>query len=108
MVDLDGDGQREILVNEAGPESVRITGGGADGSSTWTLLDGEGHVLWRDERRSYHVEPGTGRTDDTANARILNLTGTRARALQLRTSATEWYVLPATSTLPDALPPCLE
>jgi hypothetical protein len=106
LIDLDGDGVHEILLRESDLHAAPAVTG-AEGTSRWVLLRGDGHVLWRDPPRT--VSTAGGRfVDARARARALDLVGDGTLALQLRSPDTEWYVLPAGSQLPDPLPPCLE
>jgi hypothetical protein len=106
LLDLDGDGVHEILLRESDLRAVEAVTG-AEGTSSWFLLRGDGHVLWRDSGRT--LTTAGGRFQDTrARARALDLLGDGTLALQLRSPDAEWYVLPASSRLPDPLPPCLE
>jgi hypothetical protein len=106
LLDLDGDGVHEILLRESDLHAAPALGA-ANGASRWVLLGGDGHVLWRDPPRT--VSTAGGRfVDARARARALDLVGDGTLALQLRSPAAEWYVLPAASQLPDPLPPCLE
>lgn len=105
-LDLDGDGVHEILLRESDLRAVEAVTG-AEGTSRWLLLRGDGHVLWRDLRCT--VTTAGGRfVDSRARARALALLGDGTLALQLRSPEAEWYVLPTGSHLPDPLPPCLE
>ena len=106
LLDLDGDGVHEILLRESDLRAVEAVTG-AEGTSRWFLLRGDGHVLWQDRGRT--VTTAGGRFQDgRARARALDLLGDGTLALQLRSPDAEWYVLPASSRLPDPLPPCLE
>lgn len=106
LLDLDGDGVHEILLRESDLHAAPAVTG-AEGTSRWMLLRGDGHVLWRDRPRT--VSTAGGRfVDARARARALDLVGDGTLALQLRSPDAEWYVLPAGSQLPDPLPPCLE
>jgi hypothetical protein len=106
LIDLDGDGVHEILVRESDLHAAP-TLSGAEGTSRWLLLRGDGQLLWADRPRT--VSTAGGRfVDARARARALDLVGDGTLALQLRSPDAEWYVLPAGSQLPDPLPPCLE
>jgi hypothetical protein len=102
-VDLEGDGTRELLLEETTSYmTCDMSGGGS--TARWLLLRGDGTLLWRDDDR--HREFGEGyRHDGTADARLLEL-GSR-RGLRLRTASQEWWVF-AAGTAPAALPACLE
>jgi hypothetical protein len=106
LLDLDGDGVHEILLRESDLHAGQAVNG-AEGTSRWMLLRGDGHVLWRDRSRT--VTTAGGRfVDSRARARALDLLGDGTLALQLRSPEAEWYVLPTGSQLPDPMPPCLE
>ena len=106
LLDLDGDGVHEVLLRESDLRAAEAVTG-AEGTSRWFLLRGDGRVLWQDRFRA--VTTRGGRFDDgRARARALDLLGDGTLALQLRSPDAEWYVLPAGSRLPDPLPPCLE
>jgi hypothetical protein len=106
LLDLDGDGVHEILLRESELHAAEaITG--AEGTSRWILLRGDGHVIWRDRGRAVTTAGGHF-VDARARARALDLLGDGTLALQLRSPDAEWYVLPLGSPLPDPLPPCLE
>ena len=106
LLDLDGDGVHEILLRESDLRAVEAVTG-AEGTSRWFLLRGDGHVLWQDRGRTLTTAGGRFQ-DARARARALDLLGDGTLALQLRSPDAEWYVLPAGSRLPDPLPPCLE
>jgi hypothetical protein len=102
-LDLDGDGTRELLVQEtSGYATCDMSGGGS--TSRWLLVRGDGTLLWRDEDR--HSDFGDRyRHDRTADAKLLEL-GTR-RGLRFRTESQEWWVF-AAGNAPAELPACLE
>ena len=102
-VDLEGDGLRELLVEETSAYAVcDMSGGGS--TSRWLLLRGDGTLLWRDDDR--HTEFGEGyRRDETADARLVELGA--ARGLRFRTASQEWWVF-AAGNAPAELPACLE
>jgi hypothetical protein len=106
LLDLDGDGVNEILLRESDLRSVEAVTG-AEGTSRWFLLRGDGHVLWRDRGRTVTTAGGHFQ-DARARARTLDLLGDGTLALQLRSPDAEWYVLPADSQLAESIPPCLE
>ena len=106
-LDLDGDGDSEILISEHGAYAncdIRTGGGSND---TLMLLDGQGRVLWRDETRHYSFGQKR-RWDQTAHARALDLVGGGPLALRVRTHTHEFYVLPKSARLPETIPVCLE
>jgi hypothetical protein len=106
LVDLQGDGTYEIVLEEsAGFSSCDRESNGS--TATLYLLDGDGTVLWTDESRTeYFGGPGPA-PDLHAHARSLELGDGGPFVVRVRAGNQEWYLLPAGSALPD-LPVCLE
>jgi hypothetical protein len=106
LVDLEGDGTYEIVLEEsAGFSSCDRESNGS--TATLYLLDGDGTVLWTDESRTeYFGGPGPA-PDLHAHARALELGDGGPFVVRVRAGNQEWYLLPAGSALPD-LPVCLE
>ncbi|MBN1773437.1 MAG: hypothetical protein JXB32_19400, partial [Deltaproteobacteria bacterium] len=102
-VDLEGDGTRELLLEEnSNYMTCDMSGGGS--TSRWLLLRGDGSLLWRDDDR--YTEFGERyRRDGTADGRLVELGA--ARGLRFRTESQEWWVF-AAGNAPAALPACLE
>lgn len=107
LVDLDGDGRHEILLQERTVYANCDLSTGGGGSSRWLVLDGEGATLWEDVARHSTFGDRTA-TDHEAAARVVDLAGDGTRGLRFRTAREEWYVLPAGAAVPAAIPPCLE
>jgi hypothetical protein len=105
LIDLEGDGESEILVEESSNYMNCDVASGGGSSSRWRLLDGEGRVIWEDERRHRSFGEGYDR-DRTAEARFVDLGG-GVRGVRLRTREAEWWVFPASRPV-AAVPACLE
>jgi hypothetical protein len=104
VLDFDGDGASEILLDEhSSYMTCDMSGGGSTGR--WLLLDGEGQVIWKDEERYRSFGDGYER-DETASAALIDLGG-GLRGLRLRTETEEWWVFPE-GRAPEQLPLCLE
>jgi hypothetical protein len=104
VLDFDGDGTSEILLEESSNYmTCDMSGGGS--TSRWILLDGTGRVLWQDEERHRSFGKGYDR-DQTASAALIDL-GNGLRGLRLRTDSEEWWVFPR-GRAPAELPTCLE
>jgi hypothetical protein len=104
VLDFDGDGTSEILLEESSNYmTCDMSGGGT--TSRWILLDGEGNVIWQDDERHRSFGEGYDR-DETARAALIDLGG-GLRGLRLRTESHEWWIFPA-GRAPAGLPVCLE
>jgi hypothetical protein len=105
VVDLENDGENEILLHESSAFAYCNIMDGGGSSSWWSLLRGDGTVLWQDEPRRYEFGPDY-RHDAQAKAVLVDLFPDGAHGLRLRTADAEWWVLPAAH---DVVPPvCLE
>jgi hypothetical protein len=107
LVDLEGDGTYEIVLEEsAGFSSCDRESSGS--SATLYLLDGDGTVLWEDGDRSEYYG-GPGRAPDLhAHARALELGDGGPLGIRVRAGSQEWWLLAADAALPEVLPICLE
>jgi len=104
VLDFDGDGTSEILLEEASNYmTCDMSGGGT--TSRWILLTGDGRVIWQDRDRHRTHGDGYDR-DETASAVLIDLGG-GLRGLRLRTETEEWWVFPE-GRAPAEVPPCLE
>jgi hypothetical protein len=108
LVDLDGDGRYEILLEEVASYMNCDLDSGGGSSSRWFLLDGTGKELWTDQLRGREFGPHRAPRDATARATVLDLAGDATRAIRFRTPVSEWYVVPGEAAVPDVIPPCLE
>jgi hypothetical protein len=104
VLDFDGGGTSEILLEESGSYmTCDMSGGGS--SSRWLLVSGDGLVIWHDQERFRSFGEGYDR-DETAEAALIDLGG-GLRGLRLRTETEEWWVFPE-GRAPEQLPLCLE
>jgi hypothetical protein len=113
LIDLDGDGTSEILLEEV--TRTAFHHGASWNTMRMTLIDGRGTVLWHEPqaRTDRWVHEGAGlrgpmrqvEVDGTA-VRAIDL-GDATRPLRIRSARDEYYLLPARSKLRQ-VPVCLE